>query len=438
MADTDPVVVAARRSPLAVRGRGLARLDAGALAGEVVAAVVADAGSPPVADVILGNCTGPGGNLGRIAALAAGLGIGVPGGTVDRQCGSGLAAIGDAALATRADGRTRVAGGVESASTAPVRVHDGTPFARAPFAPAGFADPDMLRAADDLAAHDGLARARQDAYAQRSHARAMAARAAGRFDAEIVPVAGVVGDEGIGSSAAARARLAPLADGGTVTAATSTRIGDGAAAVVIAPAGSAPGLAIRATAVVGCDPALPGVGAAPAIEAALAQAGRGLADVAAIELVEAFAAQSIAVLSRLGLGDDDARVCAEGGALALGHPWGASGRWPSCACSRGSCAREPPRARWGSPRHPSAAASASPRCSRSCGEGAAPPRAGRAPGCSRSCGEGAALPRAGRAGARGRAVRVLRAASWPSGSGSGRSSGERPALPRADRPSRRP
>lgn len=325
MTDTDPVVVAARRSPLAVRGRGLARLDAGALGGEVVAAVVADAGSPPVADVILGNCTGPGGNLGRIAALAAGLGIGVPGGTVDRQCGSGLAAIGDAALATRADGRTRVAGGVESASTAPVRVHDGTPFARAPFAPAGFADPDMLRAADDLAAHDGLSRARQDAYAQRSHARAMTARAAGRFDAEIVPVAGMTGDEGIGVSAAARARLAPLVDGGTVTAATSTRIGDGAAAVVIAPAGSAPGLAIRATAVVGCDPALPGIGAAPAIEAALADAGRSLADVAAIELVEAFAAQSIAVLSRLGLGDDDARVCAEGGALALGHPWGASG-----------------------------------------------------------------------------------------------------------------
>ncbi len=141
MADTDPVVVAARRSPLAVRGRGLARLDAGALAGEVVAAVVADAGSPPVADVVLGNCTGPGGNLGRIAALAAGLGVGVPGGTVDRQCGSGLAAIGDAALATRADGRTRVAGGVESASTAPVRVHDGTPFARAPFAPAASPTP---------------------------------------------------------------------------------------------------------------------------------------------------------------------------------------------------------------------------------------------------------------------------------------------------------
>lgn len=323
--DTDPVIVAARRSPLAVRGRGLARVDAGTLGAVVVAAAVVDAGAPSIADVILGNCTGPGGNLGRIAALAAGLGFAVPGGTVDRQCGSGLAAIMDAAHATRADGRIRVAGGVESASTAPVRVRDGVPYARAPFAPAGFADPDMLRAADDLAAHDGLSRARQDAYAQRSHARATTARSNGRFDAEIMPVAGVHRDEGVGAPAAALARLAPLVDGGTVTAATSTRIGDGAAAVVVAPAGSVPGLAIRATAVVGCDPALPGIGAAPAIEAALAHAGRSLADIAAIELVEAFAAQSIAVLSRLGLPDDDSRVCADGGALALGHPWGASG-----------------------------------------------------------------------------------------------------------------
>lgn len=111
--------------------------------------------------------------------------------------------------------------------------------------------------------------------------------------------------------------------GGTVTAGTSTRIGDGAAAVVVAAAGS--GLAIRAGAVVGVDPALPGIGAAPAIEAVLAAAGASIRDIAAIELVEAFAAQSIAVLSRLGIADDDPRVCADGGALALGHPWGASG-----------------------------------------------------------------------------------------------------------------
>jgi len=325
MASADPVIVAARRTALAVRGRGLARADVARLGGAVVAAAVADAGAPPIADVLFGNCAGPGGNVGRLAALAAGLGVQVPGGTVDRQCGSGLAAIMDAADAVRLDRRPRVAGGAESASTAPVRMRGGVPYARAPFAPAGFADPDMLRAADDLAAHDGLTRARQDAHAARSHVRAAAARADGRFDAEIVPVDGVTHDDGRGASAAVLARLAPLFEGGTVTAGTSTRIGDGAAAVVVAPAGTGAGLAVRAAAVTGCDPALPGIGAAPAVEAALSRAGLGIADVSAIELVEAFAAQSIAVLSRLGLEDDDPRVCADGGALALGHPWGASG-----------------------------------------------------------------------------------------------------------------
>ncbi|WZH38587.1 MAG: acetyl-CoA C-acyltransferase [Microbacterium enclense] len=323
--DTDPVIVAARRTALAVRGRGLARVDVARLGGAVVAAVVADAGAPPIADVVMGNCAGPGGNPGRLAALAAGLGPLVPGGSVDRQCGSGLAAIVDVANAVRADGRRRVAGGVESASTAPLRSVDGVAYTRAPFAPAGFADPDMLRAAEDLARHDGLARARQDAAAERSHARAAAARAAGRFAAEIVEVDGVGEDEAVGVGAAVLGRLAPLFAEGTVTAGTSTRIGDGAAAVVVAPAGSAPGLAVRGAAVVGCDPALPGIGAAPAVEAALAQAGIEVAEVSAFEIVEAFAAQSIAVLSRLGLADDDPRVCADGGALALGHPWGASG-----------------------------------------------------------------------------------------------------------------
>ncbi|WP_234010335.1 hypothetical protein [Streptomyces sp. SPB074] len=104
---------------------------------------------------------------------------------------------------------------------------------------------------------------------------------------------------------------------------------DGAAGVLLVPGGAhrgtAPGLAARAHAVVGCDPALPGIGAAPAITAALDRAGLGRADVAAFEIVEAFAAQTLAVLDRLGIGEDDERVCADGGALALGHPWGASG-----------------------------------------------------------------------------------------------------------------
>jgi acetyl-CoA C-acetyltransferase len=329
--DQHPVIVSARRTPIATRGRALAGLGLADLTAPVIRAALGDArdaagGTATVADVILGNCRGPGGNPGRVAALASGLGTDVPGGTVDRQCGSGLAAVLDAVTAIRAgDERIRVAGGVESASTAPVRSIDGVPYDRAPFAPRGFPDPGMTEAAEDLAAHDGITRLRQDAHAARSHARARAAVAAGRFDAELVPLGGLQYDDAIGGAEPLLARLPALFADGTVTAGTSTRIGDGAAVVVVAPAGFAPGLAVRAAAFVGCDPALPGIGAAPAIQSALRSAGLTVSDVAAFEIIEAFAAQSLAVLDRLGLADDDPRVCADGGALALGHPWGASG-----------------------------------------------------------------------------------------------------------------
>jgi acetyl-CoA C-acetyltransferase len=329
--DLDPVIIAARRTPIGTRGRALARLRVEELAAPVIRAALADAeavtgGPVRVADVLLGNCMGPGGNPARVAALAAGLDQEIPGGTVDRQCGSGLAAVVDAVAAIRAgDRRVRVAGGVESASTAPVRSMDGVPYDRAPFTPAGFPDPGMTRAAEDLAAHDGIPRSRQDAHAARSHARASAALADGRFAAELVPIGGLLHDDAIGGAGPLLARLPALFPGGTLTAGTATRIGDGAAALVVAPAGTAPGLAVRASAIVGCDPGLPGIGAAPAVLAALRSAGAEVADVAAFEIVEAFAAQSLAVLDRLGIDDDDLRVCADGGALALGHPWGASG-----------------------------------------------------------------------------------------------------------------
>lgn len=329
-ADT-PVVIAARRTPIGTRGRALAELRVHELAAPVLRAALDDAeaatGAPvDIADVLLGNCMGPGGNPARLAALAAGLDPAIPGGTVDRQCGSGLAAILDAAAAIRAgDGRARLAGGAESASTAPVRSIDGVPYDRAPFAPAGFADPDMVRAAEDLAAHDGIERGRLDAHSARSHARARSASAAGRFDDELVPLAGLDHDDAVGTAERVLPRLPALFAGGVLTAGTSTRIGDGAAAVVVAPAGTAPGLALRAGTIVGGDPALPGLGAAPAILRALEAAGTDARSIAAFELVEAFAPQSIAVLSRIGVADDDPRVCADGGALALGHPWGASG-----------------------------------------------------------------------------------------------------------------
>ncbi|SNS87704.1 acetyl-CoA C-acetyltransferase [Asanoa hainanensis] len=319
-------MVAARRTPIAPKGGALARLTAAELAAPVVRACV-DEVVAEVGDVVLGNCVGPGGNVARVAALAAGLDVSVPGMTVDRQCGSGLAAIITAAEAIRAgDGRLRIAGGVESCSTAPVRIAAGVAYDRAPFAPPGHPDPDMVRAAQDLAVLDGIDRDRQDAYAARSHRRAVLTRSRGGFDAELVPLAGVTTDAG------PRERVPTMLDrfpplfpdiGGTLTAGNSCRDSDGAAAVALAPAGA--GLAVVATATVGCDPALPGLGPVPAVERVLATAGVTLADVAAIEIVEAFAGQVLAVLTRLGLGDEDERVCADGGALALGHPYGASG-----------------------------------------------------------------------------------------------------------------
>ncbi|MFJ8896085.1 thiolase family protein [Leifsonia sp. NPDC102414] len=337
-----PVIVAARRTPIATRGRGLAGVTVDRLAAPVLRALLRDGmdampaarASTPIADVVLGNCMGPGGNPARVAALLAGLGQEVPGATVDRQCGSGLAAIIDAATAIRAgDERARIAGGVESASTAPVRSVDGVPYDRAPFAPTGFPDPGMTEAAEHLAAVDGISRERQDAYAMRSRRLAAAAAARGGFDAELVNLEGVALDELVGASAAderAMARFRPLFDGGTLTGGNSCRVSDGGAGVLVVPRGASiaagvPGLALRAHAIVGCDPALPGVGAAPAILEALARAGHGIADVTAFEIVEAFAAQTIAVLDRIGVPDDDERVCADGGALAIGHPWGASG-----------------------------------------------------------------------------------------------------------------
>ena len=354
------VVVAARRTPIGTAGRGLRALLAHELAAPVLAAVHDDAArtgllGPPRArlapqDVVLGNCTGPGGNLARVAALAAGLGTAVPGLTVDRQCGSGLAAILTAHQAiTAGDVDYVLAGGVESASTAPTRAHrpgaapsrtnlTPQPFARAPFAPPGFPDPDMGPAADALAASRSVSRDRQDAYAAASHAKAVAARAAGTFDRELVPVADLHADDRprrLDPAVLARMRPA-FTPGGSVTAATASPISDGACAVALvsedrwAGAGTdrVPGLRIVAGAVVGSDPALPGWGAVPAIESALARSGHGVGDLAAIEIVEAFAAQLLATTDALGLdplGADADRVSPDGGALALGHPWGASG-----------------------------------------------------------------------------------------------------------------
>lgn len=336
-----PVVVAARRTPIGTAGRGLAAVPVDHLAAPALAAVAADlrsSGVEHVDDVVMGNCMGPGGNIARVSALAARLGEDVPGVTVDRQCGSGLAAIVLAAQAIRAgDAKAVLAGGAESASTAPLRAHrlSGTeaavPYERAAFTPPEFGDPDMGAAAEALAVERGIARERQDAYAAASHAKALAARDAGRFDAELVPVGGLTDDERPRRlREAALARMpAAFVPGGSVTAGNSCPVSDGAAAVgMIASSPDVVGLRLVTGAVVGCDPRLPGWGPVPAVRRVLDTAGIKVADVAAVEIVEAFAGQVLAVTDALGLdplGDDARVVCADGGALALGHPWGATG-----------------------------------------------------------------------------------------------------------------
>jgi acetyl-CoA C-acetyltransferase len=331
------VIVAARRTPIATRGGRLSQHPVDALAAAAIRAAVDDAEASvghrlPVADVVIGNCMGPGGNTARVAALAAGLDLTVPGMTIDRQCGSGLSAILTAAAMVRAgDAQAVVAGGAESASTAPVRMMDGRPYERAAFAPAGHLDPDMIPAAEALGQRFGISRDEQDAYALRSHRAAERAIREGPFAEELVAVGATTADDGPSAALDRMLRRFPPLAGGAVTAGNSSRVSDGAAAVVVvedAVRASAPGLRLVATATVGCDPALPGIGPVPAVERVLDLAGISLDEVAAIEIVEAFAAQTLAVLESLGLhgeGRTDPRVCADGGALALGHPWGASG-----------------------------------------------------------------------------------------------------------------
>jgi acetyl-CoA C-acetyltransferase len=339
MTPAGAVIVAARRSPIGTMGHGLGGCTAAELAAPVISAVVDDTALPAgdVEEVVLGNCMGPGGDVARVAALQAGLPVTVPGLAVDRQCASGLAAIGVAA-AMVGDGASLVlAGGVESASTAPWRFWppgpDGEPrrYLRAPFAPAERGDPDMGVAADDLARAAGVGRDRQDRYAARSHAAAWAIQQAGGFTDELVPVGGVAVDERPrpGMTPERLARLRPLhGPDGTVTAGNSCGVNDGAAVVaVVDPATQQrlrrPGLRILAVATGGVDPRLPGRGLVPAMRLALRRARLRLDDLDVIEFNEAFAGQVLACCDELGL--DEHRVCVEGGALALGHPWGASG-----------------------------------------------------------------------------------------------------------------
>lgn len=336
-----PVIVAAKRSAIGTAGGMFRERRLDQLAAPVLAAVFADCGlrHDELADVLLGNVFGPGGNPARVATLAAGLGTETSASTIDRQCASGLEAIHLAAtLITAGRGSCYLAGGMESASTAPWRAHrprEATEpprfYTRAPFAPADYGDPDMGAAADLVAAEAGISRQRQDAYAAGSHEKAIEARKRGAFAGEIVPIASHDVDERPreGLTATRLARLRPaFTEQGTSTAGNSCGVNDGAAVLALTSAARCAsnglsGLRIIDWQASGVDPRRPGLGPVPAARAVLERNQLSPADIGAIEFNEAFAGQVLACLDQLGL--DESRVSAEGGAIALGHPWGASG-----------------------------------------------------------------------------------------------------------------
>ena len=295
-------------------------------------------------------------NVARMASLLAGLPVEVPGQTVNRLCGSGLQAVAAAAQAIRAgEGDLFLAGGVESMTRAPyVMLKPAKAWDRTPPVVADttlgwrFTNPRMPpdwtlslgETAERVAELCGIGREAQDGFALESQRRAQAALAAGAFDDELVPVEALRGGRAetvdrdepprADVTLASLAALKPaLRRDGTVTAGNSSGINDGAAALAVVSRAAADQLGLRplarivATAVVGVDPSLMGLGPVPATRKALARAGLTVGDLDLVELNEAFAAQAIACIRQLEL--DPARVNVYGGAIALGHPLGASG-----------------------------------------------------------------------------------------------------------------
>ncbi|MCY1021425.1 3-oxoadipyl-CoA thiolase [Pyxidicoccus sp. MSG2] len=314
-----------------------------------------------VEDVIAG-CTNQAGedsrNVARHAALLAGLPMEVAGLTVNRLCGSGLAAVLDAArAATAGQGELFVAGGVESMSRAPfalakaesaysrdARIYDTTMGARFPNPRlvAGFGDDTMPETADNIASELGLGRESSDRFALASQQKYAAALKAGFFSGELMPVE-LPGRKGAVTTVAVDehprpdttldklAVLKPLAPEGVVTAGNASGINDGAAALLVGTlgvgerAGCKPLARIVSAAVAGVPPRTMGLGPVPASRKALERAGLSLADLDVIEINEAFAVQVLGCLKLLELAEDDSRVNPNGGAIAVGHPLGASG-----------------------------------------------------------------------------------------------------------------
>jgi 3-oxoadipyl-CoA thiolase len=360
----DVFVVDAVRTPVGRHGGALASVRPDDLAALVIRELVRRTGADPegIDDVLLG-CANQAGednrNVARMSALLAGLPVTVPGGTVNRLCGSGLQAVGDGARAVAVgDADLLIAGGVESMSRAPLVIPKASEaFARGNVTAYDstlgwrFVNPRMEElhgthalgeTAELVAELHGVSREAQDAFALESQRRWGAANAAGRFAAELVaveiaqrkgPPLRVEVDEPPRpeTTAAQLAALKPAfrKERGTVTAGNASGINDGAAAVLLASAegcrrlGRAPLARVVVTAVAGVEPRLMGLGPIPATRRALSRAGLEAKDLDLVELNEAFAAQALPCVRELGL--DAARVNVNGGAIALGHPLGASG-----------------------------------------------------------------------------------------------------------------
>jgi acetyl-CoA C-acetyltransferase len=335
-------IVAARRTPVAPRGGALSAIEVAELAAAPMRAVLADAGLAPVAidDVILGNALYGGGNPARLAALLAGVREDAPALTLDTQCCAGLDAVLLAATRVAAgEANAIIAGGVESFSRAPLRLRrpkakDEAPqeYARPPFTPWPERDPDMIASAAALARALGIARAAQETFAVESHRKARQA-AAPALAGEIVPLGDLRCDAFTRDlTPSLCARLPALAGEKThaVTAATVAVEADAAAAVLVVSEEIAARLAcavrpmrVLGGARAGGDPAMPGLAPIAAARATLARHGMSAEAVTVAEIMEAFAAQAIACIDGLAL--DHTRVNRGGGALARGHPIGASG-----------------------------------------------------------------------------------------------------------------
>jgi 3-oxoadipyl-CoA thiolase len=348
----DAYIGAALRTPVGKHGGSLAGVRADDLAAIPVKAVVERSGVDPLSidDVILG-CTNQAGednrNVARMALLLAGLPVEVPGQTVNRLCGSGLQAAASAAQAIKAgEGDVFVAGGVENMTRAPyVTLKSGEAWSRKAPETADttvgwrFTNPRLKKewtislgeTAEVVAQRYKITRTEQDTFAVESQRRAEAALKACVFTEELVPVplpdgTAFAKDEypRAGTTLQSVGKLKPaFQKDGTVTAASSSGINDGAAALLVTARQTKPLARIVATAVAGVDPSCMGLGPIPATQKVLKRAGLTIDQIDLIELNEAFAAQAIACIRELKL--DPAKVNIYGGAIALGHPLGATG-----------------------------------------------------------------------------------------------------------------